>query len=77
MPYIEFFCETILANRNKIWKYRRPSLFAVFLSAVSLIHGPKTAFFKETILQFQLYIGIFIREFVIRGPIFQERIYRE
>ncbi len=35
------------------------------------------AFFKEPILQFQLHIGLFIREFVIRGPIFRERIYRE
>jgi hypothetical protein len=57
--------------------YRRPSLFAVFLSAVSHICGRKTAFFKEPILKFQPYIGLFIRKFVIRGLIFQERIYRE
>jgi hypothetical protein len=29
----------------------RPSLFAVFLSAVLLIRGPKTAFYKVSILQ--------------------------
>ncbi len=57
--------------------YRRPSLFAVFLSAVSLIRGPKTAFLEEPILQFKPYIGLFIRSFVIRGPIFEECIYRE
>jgi hypothetical protein len=57
--------------------YRWPSLFAVFLSAVSLIRGPKTAFFEEPILQFKPYIGLFTRGFVIRGPIFEERIYRE
>jgi hypothetical protein len=57
--------------------YRRPSLFAVFLSEVSLICSPKTAFFEETILQFKPYIGLFIRGFVIRGPIFEKRIYRE
>jgi hypothetical protein len=56
--------------------YRRPSLFAVFLSAVSLIRGPKIAFFNEPILQFKPYIGLF-RNFVIRGPTFEERIYRE
>ncbi len=42
-----------------------------------LFEVQKLPFFKEPILQFQPYIGLFIREFVIRGPIFQERIYRE
>ncbi len=37
----------------------------------------KTAFFKEPILQFQPYIGLFIREVVIGGPRFQQRIYLE
>ncbi len=58
-------------------KYRRPSLFAVFLYAVLLIRGPKVAFLGELILKFEPYISLFIRGFVIRGPIFQERIYRE
>ncbi len=47
--------------------YLRFRLFAV----------QKLPFFEEPILQFQPYIGLFIREFVIRGPIFQERIYLE
>jgi hypothetical protein len=55
-------------------KYRRPSLFTLFLSAVSLIRGPKTAFFEEPILQFKPCIGLFIRGFEIRGPIFEEGI---
>ncbi len=41
------------------------------------ICGSKTAFFEEPILQFKPYIGLFIRGFVIRDPIFKERIYCE
>ncbi len=48
-----------------------------FLSVVSIIRGPKTAFFEEPMVQFKPYIGLFIHGFVIRGPIFEERTYRE
>ena len=35
-----------------IRRYKRPLLFAVFLSSVLLICGPKVVFFEEPILQF-------------------------
>jgi hypothetical protein len=68
---------TILTIKPAGLMCRRPSLIAVFLSAVSLIRGPKTAFFEEPMPQFKSYIGLFIRGFVIHGPTFEERIYRE
>jgi hypothetical protein len=65
-------------DRNaKRVKYSRPSLFAVFLSAVLLIRGPKTAFFRRTNPSISALHWSFYCEFVIRGPIFQERIYRK
>ena len=57
-----------------IYEYRLPSLFAAFLSSISLIRGPNLVLFKERILQFQHYLGLFKRSFVIHGPKFAERI---
>jgi hypothetical protein len=37
----------------------------------------KNCLLEEPSLQFKPYIGLFIRGFVICGPIFEERIYRE
>ncbi len=49
----------------------------VFISAVSFIRVPYSAFFEEPMLQYKPYIGLFIRGFLIRGPIFEERIYHK
>jgi hypothetical protein len=37
----------------------------------------KNCLFEELILQYKPYIGLFIRCFIIRDPVFEERIYRE
>jgi hypothetical protein len=70
--YDNFFPPFNMFRLFKTTLYRRPSIFAVLL-----IRSPKTAFFEEPILQFKPYIGLFIRGFVIRGPVFEERISRE
>jgi hypothetical protein len=51
---------------------------AVFLSAVSLIRGPKIDFSKNQ--SFNLYligIGLFIRGLIICVPVLEEHIYRK
>ncbi len=43
-------------------KYRRPSLYVVFLSAISRVCDPEMAFVLEPILSFTVFLGLFFMQ---------------
>ncbi len=65
--YVRFF-------RTKVSRagflYRRTSLYAVFLSAVSHMYNWKFAFYQELIHYFIVILGLFICKFIIFEPHF-------